>query len=281
MEPGVQDGTLMTSAPDTAKTSREEMFRQSMEGSEPDYVRLRRFFHWLPTDPRCKNCNAPFGLPGALVARAMGRRRWEKSPRFCNRCYTFLVDYGLTGVEITISVLFADVRDSTTLAERVGPAEFRRRINRFYRITGDALISTDGLVDKFIGDGAVGLYIPGLSGADHARKAVDAARRILARTAGPEPDRPDETSLPVGIGVHTGTAFVGAVGDKSEVQDFTALGDAVNATARMSSLAGAGEALISRAAAAAAGLDGSGLEERRLELKGRQEPMDVVVMRAP
>jgi adenylate cyclase len=270
-------------SPTTGPTAptREDFFRETMEGAEADQVRLRRFFRRLPTDPRCKSCNAPFGLPGSIVTRAMGRRRWEKSPRFCNRCYTFLVDYGMTGVEIVISVLFADVRDSTTLAERVGPAEFRRRINRFYRIAGDALISTDGLVDKFIGDGAVGLYIPGLSGGDHARKAVDAARQILARTAGRESDGPDESSLPVGVGVHTGPAFVGAVGDKREVQDFTALGDAVNATARLSSLAGAGEALISRAAAAAAGFGESGLEERRLELKGRQEPMDVVVMLAP
>jgi len=264
-----------------APSTREDLFRATMEGAETDQVRLRRFLHLLPGDPRCKSCNAPFGLPGSLVARAMGRRRWEKSPRFCNRCYTFLVDYGMTGVEIVITVLFADVRDSTALAEKVGAAEFRRRINRFYRIAGDALISTDGLVDKFIGDGVVGLYIPGLSGADHARKAVEAARQILSRTAGAGSDGPDTSPLPVGVGVHTGPAFVGAVGDRREVQDFTALGDAVNATARLSSTAAAGEALVSRAAAAAAGLGGSGLEERRLELKGRQEPMDVVVVRAP
>jgi adenylate cyclase len=275
------DRASMSPTSGPSAPTREDFFRETMEGTETDQVRLRRFFRLLPTDPRCKSCNAPFGLPGSILARAMGRRRWEKSPRFCNRCYTFLVDYGMTGVEIVISVLFADVRDSTTLAERVGPAEFRRRINRFYRIAGDALISTDGLVDKFIGDGVVGLYIPGLSGADHARKAVDAARQILSRSAGAISDGPDETALPVGVGVHTGPAFVGAVGDKREVQDFTALGDAVNATARLSSLAGAGEALISRAAVRAAGLGGSGFEERRLELKGRQEPMDVVVMRAP
>jgi adenylate cyclase len=267
-------------------SSPEDLFRATMEGSDQDQVRMRRFLRLLPANPRCKNCNAPFGLPGSVVARAMGRRRWEKSPRFCNRCYTFLVDNGLSGVEIVISVLFADVRDSTALAETVGPAEFRRRINRFYRIAGDALISTDGLVDKFIGDGALGLYIPGLSGADHASKAVAAARQILARA-----DRADRAvadgaagssgsgGLPVGVGVHTGTAFVGAIGDKQEVQDFTALGDTVNATARLASMAAAGEALVSEATAQAAGLDATGLERRRLELKGRLEPMDVVVVR--
>jgi adenylate cyclase len=273
----------MSSAPEPTKSSPEDLFRATMEGSDQDQVRMRRFLRLLPANPRCKNCNAPFGLPGSVVARAMGRRRWEKSPRFCNRCYTFLVDNGLSGIEIVISVLFADVRDSTALAETVGPAEFRRRINRFYRIAGDALISTDGLVDKFIGDGALGLYIPGLSGADHASKAVAAARQILARAERTVVDGPAGSSgsggLPVGVGVHTGTAFVGAIGDRQEVQDFTALGDTVNATARLASMAAAGEALVSEATALSAGLDVSGLERRRLELKGRLEAMNVVVVR--
>ena len=156
--------------PDPAADARREAFRATMEGGETDQVRLRRFLRWIPTDPRCKACNAPFGMPGSLVSRSMGRRRWAKNPRFCDRCYTWLRDYGLSGVEITVTILFADVRDSTTLAEQVGPAEFRTRINRFYRIASDALLGTDGLVDKFIGDGVMGMYIPGMSGLDHASK---------------------------------------------------------------------------------------------------------------
>jgi adenylate cyclase len=247
-----------------------------MEGGESDQVRLRRFFRLLPSPPRCKQCNAPFTLPGLVVTRAMGRRRWAKNPKFCDRCYTFLRDYGLGGAELTITLLFADVRDSTTLAERVGAAEFRTQINRFYRIASEALLGTDGLVDKFIGDGVMGLYIPGLSGLDHASKGISAAQRILERVeAAPEAER-----LPVGVGVHTGTAFVGAVGHAAEVEDFTALGDAVNTTARLASLAASGEALISVEAAAAANLATDGLERRHLEVKGRTQPVDVLVVRA-
>jgi adenylate cyclase len=82
----------------------------------------------------------------------------------------------------------------------------------------------------------------------------------------------------VGAGVHTGTAYVGAVGSQ-EVADFTALGDAVNVTARLSSAAAAGEILISEEAYAASGLDLGELETRRLELKGRGVPVDVRVLR--
>jgi class 3 adenylate cyclase len=74
--------------------------------------------------------------------------------------------------------------------------------------------------------------------------------------------------VPVGCGVHTGLAYVGAVGSDSTVADFTALGDPVNVTARLASLAGAGEALISDAACTAAGIDLGELEPRELELKG-------------
>ena len=84
--------------------------------------------------------------------------------------------------------------------------------------------------------------------------------------------------VPVGAGVHTGSAFVGALG-ASGVSDVTALGYDVNLTARLASAASAGEILITEAARAGAGLATDGLESRHLELKGRTEPVDVWVMR--
>lgn len=62
--------------------------------------------------------------------------------------------------------------------------------------------------------------------------------------------------------------------------DFTGVGDTVNTAARLGSGAGAGELLVSAAALERAGLDPAGLESRRLELKGREEPVDVVVFGA-
>jgi hypothetical protein len=100
--------------------SPQELFRRTMAGEQDDSLRLRRFFRHLPADPRCKNCNSPFGLPGSLLARAMGRTRWPKNPRFCGRCYTFLLETGTDGAEVEVTMLFADVRGSTALAERGG-----------------------------------------------------------------------------------------------------------------------------------------------------------------
>ena len=89
---------------------------------------------------------------------------------------------------------------------------------------------------------------------------------------------PDGPWLPVGVGVHTGTAFVGVVGGE-DIQDFTALGDNVNITARFASQARAGEILISEAAYAAWPVSIlEHLEHRQLELKGKSEPIEVRVL---
>jgi adenylate cyclase len=181
----------------------------------------------------------------------------------------FLKEHGIDGAEVPVTMLFADVRGSTGLAEELGASEFTRRINRFYRVASSALIETDGIVDKFVGDGVVGMYIPGLCGLDHAEKAVTAAGMIV---------QPESHGLPVGVGVHTGIAFVGALGKRGEVEDFSALGDTVNIAARLGSEAQAEEVLVSASTARAANLQTDGLERRHLSLKGRNEPVDVVVL---
>ena len=79
-------------------------------------------------------------------------------------------------------------------------------------------------------------------------------------------------------GVNTGVAYVGAVGTAEHVE-FTALGDAVNVTARLSAAAAPDELLVGEATAAAAGLTGPSLEHRQLDIRGRSASMGVIVLR--
>lgn len=182
------------------------------------------------------------------------------------------------GTEIEISMLFVDVRGSTRLAEGMTAGSFGELMNRFYKAATDVLIRTDAVIDKLVGDEVIGLYLPLFTGSNHARPAVLAARELLLATGHGEDRHP---WLPVGIGVHTGVAYVGTVGGAEEtVTDITALGDNVNVTARLASLAGPGEALISETAYAAGGAELGDLEARQLELKGRSEPVSVRVLRA-
>ena len=154
----------------------------------------------------------------------------------------------------------------------MSPDEFSRLLSRFYGVTAQVVDESDGIVDKFLGDGAVALFIPGFAGSNHAAAAIEVARRLLEQTGNDGP----EAWIPVGAGVHTGTSFVGAVGE-GDATDFTALGDTVNTASRLTDLAAAGEILVSAEAAAAGGLETSGLEKRTLALRGRDQSVDAWV----
>jgi adenylate cyclase len=155
------------------------------------------------------------------------------------------------------------------------PQEFSSLMARFYGAAAEVIDECDGIVDKFVGDAAVALFIPGFAGDDHAADAIGAARALIEQTG----NDGSEPWIPVGVGVHTGTSFVGSVGE-GDARDFTALGDTVNAASRLTGLAAAGEILVSAESAAAAGLDTDGLERRTLELRGRDQTLDAWVARA-
>ena len=167
-------------------------------------------------------------------------------------------------------MLFADVRGSTQLAERMRATDFSRLMNKFYKEATEILVKTNAFVDKFVGDEVIGLYFPLFAGRTHSQSAIQAAQELLRVT---------QQKIPIGIGVHTGIAYVGTVsGIEGSITDITALGDNVNITARLASKAGAGEALISDEAYLAAELNLEGVEQRQLELKGKNEPFRVRVM---
>jgi adenylate cyclase len=259
----------MARQPKTDRMSSSE-WRDVLWGTHPGLYRKRRFFKVIPSEPRCKFCNAPFhGIGGALMS-LIGRKQYGKNPLFCEACLTEPVE----GAEVEITMLFADVRGSTALAEKMSASDFGGLMNRFYDTASRVLVQSLAVVDKFVGDEVIGLYIPGLAGAGHARRAVLAAEELLDATG----HNSSSPWLPVGVGIHTGNAYVSLVGSEGGVGDLTALGDSMNVTARLASQAGSGEILVSESAYRQAALKAD-LEERRLELKGRSEPVSVHVLK--
>lgn len=243
-------------------------WRTVLLGEHPDLVRQRRLFRHIPSDPRCKMCLAPQGGLGGPIMRVMGFGRYPPNPQLCNSCFRQSTKHP-GGAEIEITALFADIRGSTGLAETMTPAAYSVAVNDYVRTASHAIREPNGLVDKLLGDGIMALFIPGfIAGGRHADAALEAARSILRNV-----------SLPVGIGVHTGTTWVGFVGGIDDVRDFTALGDAVNVASRLGSDAQAGEILMSAATARSAELATDGLEARRLELRGRAEPLEALAER--
>jgi len=237
--------------------------------------RQRQLFRLLPGTPRCKICYAPFGGVGSIFVRTIyGKHPSNLNPHLCNRCEQFAHQYQ-GGAEIELSLLFADVRGSTALAETMNPTQYSQLINRFYKATTQVMVNSDALIDKIIGDQAAGIYVPGFAGAEHARRAIDAAQEILQVTG-----HLDEAGpwIKLGIGVHTGVAFVGSLGSEQGATDITVLGDAANTAARLSSAAGIGEILITEPALSASGLQAGDLEKRTLVLKGKRDPLSVWVL---
>lgn len=255
----------------------EEEFRAVLTGEHPGLRGVRRMMRRFPTDPRCKLCWAPFEGLGGQVLRHIGYARFGGNPSLCEKCIREFKKAGLTGATIPVTLLFADIRGSTGIGERLSPAEFRTYLDRFYRIGSAAIIDRDGLVDKTVGDEIIGLFFGGVTGPGHAAAAIEAAERLLTRVAAP--DATPMGPIPVGAGVHTGEAYVGTTGSPGAPEDFTAVGDIVNATARLAAAAAAGELLLSVDAARAAGRALDDAERRELELRGRHEPLEVVVLR--
>ncbi|HSL97462.1 MAG TPA: adenylate/guanylate cyclase domain-containing protein, partial [Candidatus Deferrimicrobiaceae bacterium] len=233
----------------------------------------------LPTGPHCKLCAAPFEGPAGAVLRHVGFARYPGNPAICSSCIKSLNRMGVFGAEIPVSLLFADIRGSTGIGERSSPIEFRAFLDRFYRLSSRAILENDGMVDKFVGDEAIGLFFAGISGTDHTAAAIRAARALLDAVG--RADATDSGPIPVGAAVHTGAAFVGSTGAANAVNDFTALGDVVNTTARLASEAAAGELLLSTEAAKAGGVDSPLLEHRTLSVRGRSDKVEVVALRSP
>jgi adenylate cyclase len=254
-----------------------EDIRLMLTGEHPGMADQRRRHLRYPSEPRCKVCAAPFGGLGGAVFRQLGYGK-SGNPSLCMKCVFELRKWGMSGVEIPVSLVFSDVRGSTALGERMRPREFHAFLEHFYKLATDAIVRHGGLVDKVVGDEVIGLFFGGISGPHHTSAALAAALDLAERAA--REDATPSGSIPAGTAVHTGEAFVGATGPADAVDDFTALGDTVNTTARLASVARAGEVIVSQVAAEAALAMDSALERRRVDIRGRTEPIEVVVVRS-
>ena len=261
----------------------QEEWAAFLGGTHP-HLQDKSPLRFIPSSPRCRLCSAPFGRPGAFMLRRYGYTPWEKNPTICGRCFkgieavakmcpTAEEDGEINGAEVEISMLFADVRGSSKLARQMPTWDFTRLMNRFYNASKEVLVEADAIIEKFVGDEVVALFVPLMTGPDHARRAVEAAEALLHATGHADGEQP---WAPLGAGVHTGVAFVGIVGTKGS-SDFTALGDPVNIAAHLASQAAAGEILVTDATARAAAMTHDRLERRYVSLKGH--PVEALVLR--
>lgn len=246
------------------------------EGPPPSETRLKRILSLLPTDPRCTFCNAPFhGVGARLVKVVYGKQQSPHNPAYCNICDQFAATFG-GGAEVQMGMLFADIRGSTQLSEKLSPTAFSAEIEKFYRVATRILIEASAFIDRLGGDEVIAFFGAGLSGSDYIQLAIKAGLDILEATGHAHPEGP---WIPVGVGVHVGNAYFGSVSGPGGIHNITALGDEVNTAARLASLAKQGECVVSESAMSAAGWESPARERDELQLKGIQDPIKVQIMR--
>jgi adenylate cyclase len=235
----------------------------------------QKIYKLLPSDPHCVECGIPMAGFGGMLLKFNGSAPSSFSSIFCSGCER-VARKKESGAEVELSMLFADVRDSTPLSENMPTTEYKALIQRFYKETSHVLIHHYSMVNRLMGDQVSALFTPRFAGKNHAKVAVEAAKSLLEVTGHGKSGR---AWVPVGVGVHTGKAYVGAVGSGEGVNEIAVLGSAANLCARLSSQAAAGEILVSEETAELAGLQDKSQERRVLELKGISEQVPIRVIK--
>ena len=172
---------------------------------------------------------------GALVLELDRRRGLE---RFLPATVVERVIQGdplrLEGERQTVTILFTDLRGSTSLAERLTPEQTITAVNAYLRVMARCVLDEGGILDKFTGDGLMatfGAMSDPTNGAAAAARAALAMRRRVGELNAERAASGDEV-VHFGIGIHTGDVVLGAIG-LPERSQFDAIGDAVNTAARM------------------------------------------------
>jgi adenylate cyclase len=183
------------------------------------------------------------------------------------------------GVERRITVMFADLRGFTSLAERLYPYDSVFLLNRYFEVMSEAVERNGGEVDKFLGDGIMALFGVAPARGAGSRDALLAARDMLQALGGLNQEFAPTLPGPLrmGIGIHMGPAVLGRVGGR--IGGLTALGDSVNIASRLESLNKEfGSAVaVSDAALRASGLVVAGAATHEVSVRGRGEMLVVHV----
>jgi adenylate cyclase len=258
---------------------------------------IGRFFDAPPNIMRLAMLIAAGAILVAAAARTRSllQRAINEARRSANLARYFpaeiagqLAESGLTalreGRRQAVAVMFVDIRGFTTRAETMDPAATGRLLADFRRFVVATATRCEGVVDKFIGDAAMLVFGLPSPRPDDARRALACARALLAGTPGEWARDPEATggngAIELGIGLHAGDAFCGAVGDEARLE-FTVLGDTVNIAARLEQETKAVglPLVVSGAFLAAAGETVDGRDWQQLgvrTLRGRAQPVDLL-----
>ena len=143
----------------------------------------------------------------------------------------------LGGEKKVVTVLFLDIRDFTSISEKLSPEELVNLLNNFFGPVTDIILKNKGMLDKYIGDAIMALFNVPVDLPEHAKAAVKSAKEIIGcvKDLNNVFNKKGYPQIRIGIGINTGEAVVGNLGTKTRF-DYTAIGDTVNLASRVEGL---------------------------------------------
>lgn len=225
-----------------------------------------------------------------MLAEATAKQLMERylPPQLVGQLYGGGASLEPGGEARVVTVLFADLRGFTTLAERLPAEAVVEVLNGALSRMADAVFKHEGTLDKFTGDGLMAIFGAPVGRPDDAARAVTAGLDMIASIRALDAARaPGSPELAIGIGVHTGPAIVGNIGSEKRL-DYTAVGDTVNLASRIEGLTKEFGAplLVSRATRDAAHASPGALEFEfdaagESFVKGRTQAVELFTVRRP
>ena len=178
------------------------------------------------------------------------------------------------GKKVFITILFADIRGFTAYSEQHSPEELVAVLNRYLAAAADAVLASEGTVDKFLGDAVMAWYNAPLPQPDHTLRAVKSALAIRDAVAALHAELPEEAHLAFGVGIHYGEAVLGWIGTEKRLE-YTAISDSVNTTKRIQENCAKNQILISREAYERVKDEIDAKPFVPLTVKGKTQPLEV------
>jgi adenylate cyclase len=190
----------------------------------------------------------------------------------------------LFGAACQASVLFADIRNFTNLAERLGPRETVEMLNEIFTDLFEAVAGSDGVLDKFIGDAVMAVYGAPLPSGRDALNSVDSAVNMVGMIAAINARRQAKGLgvLGLGVGVATGEVVAGTIGSPKRM-DYTVIGDSVNLASRLEAITKDYQVgvIVCEDTAAAVGEAYPMRELDTLRVRGRERPSRIFQVVTP
>jgi len=215
-----------------------------------------------------------------LAEHALQRSALERflSPEVVEMIAANPQEVKLGGVSQKVTILFADIRNFTSLSETLPAEKIVEILNAYFTRVTDVIFDYGGTLDKYLGDGVMAVFGAPISKGNDAASAVRSAIAIqrLVRQMNRDAAARGWPPLGVGIGVNTGMVTAGNIGSPRRI-DYTVIGDPVNVASRLMSNAGPGQTLISEDTASDLGAAPDFQLHRLapLQVKGKSQPLSV------